>query len=209
MGESISSFSAAPSSSSNASASADAGDGGAGIVCSWSQPGLKPGRHPKTKPQKSMFKQFSPPSSTRTGIVSSASVPAEQSAVSSLTASQADRLAERLGTLTLIRGSHCARTESCKDTGRVKRFAREKLRPSLRLRRAKRLPPSLSWEHVEHCLDRGGRTHSALIEGGAGEGSNVDASSPGDENEMPSEPRSTITSSSAFSQFGPSRWFRV
>ncbi|KAJ1469420.1 hypothetical protein T484DRAFT_1982349, partial [Baffinella frigidus] len=188
--------------------SSEDGEGGdARMVCSWLPPGLKAGRHPKTKQHKSMFKQLSSPSLPRTGLVLAAFVPAEQSAASSLTASQADRLAERLGTLTVRRVSHCARTESCKDTGRVKRFAPEKLRPSLRLRRAKRSPPALSWEHVEHCLDQGGRTHSALIEGGAGEGSDVDASSPVEENEMPSAPRSTSTSSSAFCQFGHSRLF--
>ncbi|KAJ1480860.1 hypothetical protein T484DRAFT_1748440 [Baffinella frigidus] len=141
----------------------DPGDdsGDAGIVPSWSASDLKPG-HPKTKQQKSIFKRCSLPPSHRTWHVRAASAPA-----SSVTASQADRLAERLDTLTIRRVSHSACTESCEDlrgnektqvTGLEKWFALAKCRPSLRLRRAKRPPPALScasWDQVEHCLDRG------------------------------------------------------
>ncbi|KAJ1492085.1 hypothetical protein T484DRAFT_3040342 [Baffinella frigidus] len=141
------------------------------MVRSWAASDSKP-RHPKTKQQRSMFKRCSSPVRA---------VPAP--AASSLTESQVDRLTQRLDTLMIWRVLRSARTESSKDllgngkaavTGMEKRFALEKHRPSLRQRRAKR-PPALSWDQVEHCLDGGGGAHSALIEGGAWEASDVDA----------------------------------
>jgi len=89
-------------------------------------------------------------------------------------------------------------------TGRVKRFALEESRPSLR-RRAKARPPALSWDQVEHTLDKGAQEYSALIEDGVGQACDVDASSPVDEYEMPSAPRGTSALSSVFSLFGHSR----
>ncbi|KAJ1465119.1 hypothetical protein T484DRAFT_1866340 [Baffinella frigidus] len=90
---------------------------------------------------------------------------------------QADGLAERLGALMLLgKGKEAV-------TGKVKRFALEKGRPSL-LRRAKRRPPALSWDQVEQTLDEGGQRHSGLIED-----ADVEGSPPVDEQEMPSAPR--------------------
>ncbi|KAJ1487682.1 hypothetical protein T484DRAFT_1744885 [Baffinella frigidus] len=121
---------ASSSSNADSSSSSDAGDSDAGMVCSVSPPRLKDGRHPKTrKSKKSIFKQCSSDSSPRTGNVS-----------------KADSLAERLGTLMLLGHGKAA------VTGRVKRFALEKGRPSL-LGRAKRRPPALSWDQVEPSLD--------------------------------------------------------
>ncbi|KAJ1485302.1 hypothetical protein T484DRAFT_1746164 [Baffinella frigidus] len=172
--------------------------GDAGMVRSASD--LKPG-HMKMKHQKSMFKRCSSPPSPRTRTMRATSAPANLSAASSLTAFKTDMLAERLGTL-MIRRAHIARSESCKGllengkaevTGMEKRFALEKRRPSPRLRRSKR-PPALSWDQVEHCLDLGGGAHSALIEGGAWEASDVDASSPEAEHKMPSDMPSDVPS---------------
>ncbi|KAJ1484249.1 hypothetical protein T484DRAFT_1948238 [Baffinella frigidus] len=158
---------------------------------SWAASGVKPG-HPKTKQQRSMFKPFSAP-------VRAASAPA----ASSFTASQTDRLAQRLDAMMIRSVSHSDRIESCKDPlgngkAAVKRFALEKRRPSLRQRRATRPPPALSWDQVEHCLDWGEGVHSALIEGGSWEASDVDASSPEAEYKMPSPPRSSSTSAVSF-----------
>ncbi|KAJ1464675.1 hypothetical protein T484DRAFT_2027934, partial [Baffinella frigidus] len=122
---------ASNSSNADSGSSSDAGDSDQGMVRSWSPPRLKAGRHPKTRQKKSMFKQCSSSnSSPRPGTVS----PRTAAAASS----QADSLVERLGTLMLLGKGKAA------VTGRVKRFAMEKGRPSL-LRRAKGRPPALSW----------------------------------------------------------------
>jgi len=118
--------------------------------------------------------------------------------------SQADSLVERLGTLMLLGKGKAA------VTGRVKRFALEKGRPSL-LMRAKCRPPALSWDQVEQNLDEGGQRHSAPFEDvakdGVVEAYDVAGRPPVGEYEMPSAPRSASESSSAFSPFRHSRWF--
>jgi len=158
-----------PSRSAGAAGEKEVG-GDAGMVRSWSPLG----KAVKMRQHKSMFKQFP----HRVASVSSHKAPAGQAAASSCTFSQdADSLAERLGTLMVSRVS-LSSSGSCKELlgnrfslpapgkgAGAKRFALEKRRPSLRLRREKSPPPSLSFDQVEHSLDGGWRKERwALID---------------------------------------------